>query len=110
MKIFFIGTVEFSRRILEFLIEMNMDIVGVTTLEKSAYNSDYCDLKETCDAHKIPCNYVTDINTDESIQWIEKKTPDVIFCFGWSRLLSKRLLKLAPLGVVGVQILSSGSR
>ncbi|HTE46552.1 MAG TPA: formyltransferase family protein [Gemmatimonadaceae bacterium] len=33
--------------------------------------------------------------------WIADRKPDVIFCFGWSRLLKQRLLQLAPLGVVG---------
>ena len=27
--------------------------------------------------------------------------PDVIFCFGWSRLIKKTLLNIAPLGVIG---------
>ena len=101
MKIFFIGAVEFSRRMLEALVAMDADIVGAATLGKSPFNSDYCDLKQTCHAHNIPCNYVTNINEDVSIKWIEDRKPDIIFCFGWSRLLGNRLLKLAPLGVVG---------
>ena len=49
----------------------------------------------------IPCNYVTDINSRKSLEWIREKNPDVIFCFGWSRLLKEELLKLTSIGVIG---------
>jgi methionyl-tRNA formyltransferase len=39
----------------------------------------------------------------EALTWIRAKVPDVIFCFGWSKLLKQKLLKLAPLEVVGFQ-------
>ncbi len=32
---------------------------------------------------------------------IADRRPDVVFCFGWSRLLRLPLLRVAPLGVVG---------
>ena len=51
--------------------------------------------------HNIPVRYTTDINSDKSISWIKTLVPDVIFCFGWSRLLKTDLLNLAPLGVLG---------
>jgi methionyl-tRNA formyltransferase len=35
------------------------------------------------------------------IEWVTDKRPDVIFCFGWSKLLRHQLLNLAPMGVVG---------
>jgi methionyl-tRNA formyltransferase len=36
-----------------------------------------------------------------TIDWSGGRAPDVIFCFGWPRLLKEELLTLAPLGVVG---------
>ena len=41
MKILFIGTVEFSYRALKKLVELNADIVGVCTKDKSNFNSDF---------------------------------------------------------------------
>jgi len=101
MRIVFIGAVEFSRRALERLVEMQADIVGVCTLEQSSFNADHCDLSTVCKVNGIPWVYASDINSEGSIQWISDKRPDVIFCFGWSRLLRDRLLSLAPLGVIG---------
>ena len=101
MRIVFIGAVEFSRRALERLIEIKADMVGVCTLNESRFNADHSDLSNICEAHGISWTYAQDINSEESIEWIADKRPDVIFCFGWSRLLRERLLNLAPLGVVG---------
>ena len=39
MKIAFIGSIDFSQRALELLIEMKLDIVGVCTLERSTFNA-----------------------------------------------------------------------
>ncbi|MBS0418960.1 MAG: formyl transferase [Proteobacteria bacterium] len=101
MRIVFIGAVEFSRRALERLFELRANVVGVCTLASSGVNADHCDLRSTCSAHGVDWLHAPNINSDECLQWIAARRPDVIFCFGWSRLLRRPLLQLAPLGVVG---------
>lgn len=101
MRIVFIGTVEFSRRALERLLTMNAEIVGICTLQESKFNADHVDLRFVSEAHGIPWLYADDINSAEALGWIQNKSPDVVFCFGWSKLLKQDLLRLAPLGVVG---------
>ena len=101
MRIVFIGTVEFSLRALERLVALDAEIVGVCTLQESKFNADHVDLSRVSAAHGIPCFYAEDINSTAALSWIQSKAPDVIFCFGWSRLLKQNLLGLAPLGVIG---------
>ena len=101
MKILFIGTVEFSYKALEKLIELKADIVGVCTKSKSNFNSDYADLTPLCKDNKIPYRFVDDINSKENIEWIKTLNPDIIFCFGWSNLIKKELLNLPKMGVIG---------
>ena len=101
MRAVFIGTVEFSLRSLEKLIGLNVNLVGVITKESSSFNSDFVDLKSLCISNGIPCLYVDDINSLDSIKWIKDLNPDVIFCFGWSSLIKKEILNIAPMGVVG---------
>ena len=101
MKIVFIGAVKFSEHVLAKLIKMKADVVGVCTLKESVFNSDHTDLTELCRANKIPVNYCPDINSDKSINWIQSLNPDVIFCFGWSRLIKTELLNMTKLGVIG---------
>ena len=101
MKVVLIGAVEFSLRSLEKLISINVDLVGVCAKESSSFNSDFSDLKPLCDANAVPCLYVDDINANDSVNWIKNLNPDVIFCFGWSSLVKKNILNIAPMGVIG---------
>lgn len=101
MKILFIGTVQFSYKALEKLIELKAEIVGVCTKDKSSFNSDFADLTPLCNKNNIPFKSVEDINSIENISWINSLKPDIIFCFGWSNLIKKELLTLTPMGVVG---------
>jgi len=101
MKIFFIGTVELSKRLLEKLINLDANIVGVATKEKAGFNADFADLSQVCIRNNIPFRHVQDINLQENIEWIVNLKPDIIFCFGWSQILKKEALNIAPMGVVG---------
>jgi len=101
MKILFIGTVEFSLHMLEKLVSLDIDLVGVCTKKHSGFNSDFADLTPLCKLHSIPYLHLEDINSKESVQWIKRLNPDVIFCFGWSFLLKKEVLTIPKLGVVG---------
>jgi methionyl-tRNA formyltransferase len=101
MRIVFIGTVEFSLRALEHLLALGVEIVGVCTLPESQFNADHVDLSVISEAHGLPWIYAEDINSSKTLKWIRERKPDVIFCFGWSRLLKQELLEIPPLGVIG---------
>jgi methionyl-tRNA formyltransferase len=101
MKIYFIGTVEFSKHILQTLIDRKANIVGVSCKKSSVFNNDFVDLGPLCLSNHIPYFYVDNINSEESILTIKKNNPDVIFCIGWSSLLNNDILTLSPKGVVG---------
>ena len=101
MRIVFIGTVQFSMAALKKLISLDTEVVGVITKTDSPINNDFADLTSVCSRHEIPCSQVQNVNSQENLSWIESLQPDVIFCFGWSSLIKKPLLEIAPLGVVG---------
>lgn len=101
MRVLFIGCVESSMILLQELIKIDVDIVGVITKEQSLFNSDFKDLSHVCIKNKIDYRYVTHINTEESINYIKMKKPDVIYCFGWSELISSEIINIPPRGIVG---------
>ncbi|HLA73888.1 MAG TPA: formyltransferase family protein [Steroidobacteraceae bacterium] len=101
MRIVFIGAVQFSRRALECVLALDAEVVGICTQATSSFNADHCDLRALSENNGIPSLDAQDLNSQASLQWIRDCRPDVIFCFGWSRLLRKPLLDVAPLGVVG---------
>lgn len=101
MRILLIGTVEFSEKALRFLHRVAANLVGVITMPDSGLNADYADLKKTADELQLPCLITKMINAEASIAWIKERNADVIFCFGWSRLLGPEVLSLTPNGVIG---------
>jgi methionyl-tRNA formyltransferase len=101
MRIGFIGAVFFSGQALRQLIAMRESVVGVCTLKESRFNSDHEDLTPIAEQAGIPVKYTPEINSTENLDWIRDLKPDVIFCFGWSKLIHSPLLRLPPLGVIG---------
>jgi methionyl-tRNA formyltransferase len=101
MRIVFVGTVEFSCRMLMKLLDMKENVVGVVTKKYSNFNSDFVDIGNICRKRGLPVCFTKDINSPESFGWIQSKSPDVILCFGWSSLIKQPLLKLPPLGIIG---------
>ena len=101
MKILFIGTVKFSYFALKNIIDSGENIAGVITSEDDKLNSDFFDLVPLCKKNNIPFLLERDINSLKSFKWIKSICPDVIFCFGWSRLLKKDILNFPKLGVIG---------
>lgn len=101
MKVIFIGSVKFSLATLKELYRMGINIVGVCTKESSIFNSDHSDLSEFCDENDIPWIYSRDINSPLIVSWIKSKQPDLMFCFGWSQLLSQDVLQIPQFGVIG---------
>jgi len=101
MRILFIGSIAFSAQALRELIAMRANVVGVCTLEESEFNSDHEDLTPIAEQAEIPVRYTPKINSVESLAWIFDLQPDIIFCFGWSRLIHSPLLQIPPLGVIG---------
>ena len=101
MKIIFIGSVHFSRIMLEKLIELNAEIVGIVTKENSPFNADFEDLAPIAQKFGINFNYVQNINEASNVAWMKNLNADVIFCFGWSSLIKKEILYSCPIGVIG---------
>ena len=101
MRIVFIGSVLFSEKALLKLLNLNANVVGIITKEKSSYNSDFIDLSYISKDRNIPFKYVNDINHPNNVKWIDQLKPDILFCFGWSSLIKAEILSSTKLGVVG---------
>ena len=103
MKAIFVGAVAFSRRCLQVLVELPVEIDLIVTVDemKSRRHADYIDLAPLASSHGIPILRVADINSPEVLQRMESEGPDVIFVLGWSQIVSDRLLDIPRLGCIG---------
>ncbi|WP_313757479.1 formyltransferase family protein [Tissierella sp.] len=101
MRILLIGSVKSSEVLLQKLIDMKENIVGVVTNITPNLNSDYVDLSELCIYNNIELMKADNINDVNSIEFIRDKNPDIIYCFGFSQLLSKEIINIPKKGVIG---------
>lgn len=106
MRVCLIGCVEFSAHVLKTLIELEtagvIEIAGVVTKRNSQFNSDFVDLGEVVlkDCKEMtPTHYYSD--SGGLVEFIEGIQADVVYCFGWSNLLTSAALNAAPKGVIG---------
>jgi methionyl-tRNA formyltransferase len=101
MKILFIGCVKSSYELLQTLLENEKTVIGVITKQESGFNSDYLDLKPLCNKYGIESIYVNSVNEPSTKVFIDKLSPDIIYCFGWSELIDHEVISKAPKGIVG---------
>ena len=100
MKLVFIGCVESSLRFVEEIYKnTSAEIVGIVTKTESAFNSDHVSLvdfakKGGIDWHNFESN-------DRMENWIKSKSPDLIYCFGWSHILPLSICDIPKYGAVG---------
>ena len=80
---------------------MQANIIGICSLPESKINSDHVDLSPIAEQAGIPVKFTPNINSLDVCEWISKLQPDIIFCFGWSQIIKKSLLKIPPMGIVG---------
>jgi len=106
MRVCLIGCVEFSQHALHTLIDLEasdiIEIAGVVAKKNSKFNSDFVDIGEVALNYcrpETPTHYFTD--EDTLVKFIETIEADVIYCFGWSNLLTTAVLDAAPKGVIG---------
>jgi methionyl-tRNA formyltransferase len=99
-RVAFIGAVQFSEQLVRALHAGPLDLVGICTTSQR-FGSDALDLGPIAVELGVDTLDVQDINSAESRAWLEARSPDLIVCAGWSRLLGAQLLRLAPLGVLG---------
>lgn len=100
IRIIFFGEINFSEKLLKFLIKKKFNIVGVITRKKSS-NHDFKDLSVICKKNNIPCKYKTNNNNKEIKEWLKKTNVDIIICLGWNEIISKDIFNLPKISSIG---------
>ena len=102
MRVAFIGSVNFSFQILKHLLNCpDFELVGVVTRKESRFNADFQSLEPIAKDVGVGCFLAQGDNQASMASWLRTLQPDVIYCFGWSFLLGKDILRIPSLGVIG---------
>ena len=94
MRVLFIGCVKSSYVLMDELLKNNINIVGVVTKKISRLNSDFADLSPLCNEYNVDIHYTKDARDEETYKFIKNKKPDLIYCFGWSHILSIEIINI----------------
>jgi methionyl-tRNA formyltransferase len=102
-RIILIGSVNSSKKTLEKLLEHDLNIVAVLGLhpDATANVSGYCDLKDLSENNKIPFQYFTKVNDTEIVDFVQAKSPDLVFVVGLSQMIREDLLVIPKFGLIG---------
>lgn len=103
MKVVLVGSVGSSERLLRVMIEKNIDVRMVFSLdEKYSENvSGYRPIHNLAEEHNIPYTKFKKINDAENVEIMKKIEPDYIFIVGLSQLVKKEIISIAKKGVIG---------
>lgn len=97
----FIGCVESSYILLECLLQNNYHVSGIITMEYSDINADFRSLTPLAEKYGIECICTKNVNDEKIIEFVKNIEPEIIYCFGWSRLIGKDILSIPRYGVIG---------
>lgn len=103
LNVLFIGCVEFSKAALKALLSMQEEhiaLCGVVSKSQSDFNADHADLLPLAYQNNIS-SYDFKGNLTELESFVSDKAPDIIYCFGWSHLLSEKVMACARYGAIG---------
>lgn len=107
MKIGIISSGLSGKYLLEELIKIKdfkIEIIITINNNLSHTKSTYCSFDYISKEHNIKLLKVTNINEVEVIRTIELLNLDLIIEMGWSQIISKKILEIPPLGVIGTHL------
>ena len=103
MKVVLVGSVTSSEQLLKVMIEKNVDVEMVFSLDEqySENVSGYAPIHNLAQEHNIPYKKFKKINDAENVEIIKEIEPDYIFIVGLSQLVKKEITSCAKRGVIG---------
>lgn len=100
MKVLFMGGHTLGRVVLDYLLDMNIEIVGVfTTLTDDPW---YAGVEELAKAHGLTLWQGIDVNEPSLIQAFKALRPDLIVSVNFNQILKHPLIELPPKGCINI--------
>lgn len=102
MRVSVIGSVKFTHTMIEKLIASEVTVASIITRKNgSAFHSDFADLTAFAFRNGIPAMAVTDVNDPATVKFIAALQPDLVFCLGWSQLISVSTIRALACPIIG---------
>ena len=106
LKIFFMGTAEFSVPTLDILIKKKFDILKVYTQpsqkSKRGQKINSSPIENFCKKNKINYNNPINLNNDEELENLKKLSPDIVIVVAYGKIIPKNFLNIAKFGFINI--------
>jgi methionyl-tRNA formyltransferase len=100
LRVGFLGSSLMSHALLRTAATLpNANIVGTATALPSDKKGDFFPLDRTARQVGVTCTRVAD--DDALVEWLANMEADVLFCFGWNKLLPQQVRDMPRLGTIG---------
>ena len=101
INIVFIGGLTNGKKILDFIFRKENKSKILVSLIITYPPNKNLPRKVSLKKYSNFTTIINEYNSDNLTKIIKEKKPDYILCCGWNRILSKKILKIPPYGVVG---------
>ena len=99
LNICIIGSTMLTDSVINSLIKRKLKPKLILTNFRDSYNNDWVDFKKKYSS--INCYSIKPNNEKKIVYFLKKKKINLLFCVGWSHILSKKILNIPKLLVVG---------
>ena len=114
MRVIFFGCTKFSEKLLNHLLDNNVNLVGIFSIpeyfnisydKNKVKNSNYSDLSIIANKQKIPYYEIDSVLGKKTLDFkvtIERLKPDVILVLGWYYMVPKSIREIPKYGSWGI--------
>lgn len=99
LRICILGSTMIADSVINALIKNDIKPILILTNFKDGYNNDWVNLKKKYS--KINCHEIKNNNQQKIISLLIKNKINLLFCIGWSHILSKQILNISNMLVIG---------
>ncbi len=103
MRTVIVGNRKLARHLLRQTLADGWNIVGalVPAGKLAAKQANFVPVSELVAGTACELHETTDINSTETVEWLEAVDPDLCLCGGWSQIIDKRVLDIPDRGFLG---------
>lgn len=104
MRIVIVGNRKLARYLLQHLQDEDRNVVGalVAEGELAAEQANFAPFDKVVENTDCELHRTSDINSQSTVEWLNRTNPDVCICGGWSQIIKPKILNVPEKGFFGL--------
>lgn len=103
MRTVVVGNRKLARHLLRHTLENGWNVVGVLAPEGTlaAEQANYAPMEDLAEGTACSVHKTTDINSEQTLDWLVSVSPDICISGGWSQIVNERVLEVPNYAFLG---------